>query len=150
MATSAGRVRSALSAMIATALDDPEVQVSLGYPWPQTAADIVAVGACRATLAAATLGPQRSRDETSTVEVLISVFRPGGQEQEQVASDRAYALLDMIEHHLRTVDPTLGGLVRQCVVTSHDMDSAPFDDGTVQGRTVELLVTVTATYRVRN
>lgn len=150
MGTSAGSVRSALPAVIRTAIADSAVQVSLGFPWPQAADDIVSVGTVRATLESATVGPQRTRDETVTVEVLISTFRAGGEEQEAVASDRAYALLDRIEHHLRTVDPTLGGLVRQCLLTSHDMDSAPFDDGVSQGRTVEVLATLTARYRVAN
>jgi len=96
------------------------------------------------------MGPQRQRVETITVEVLISVFRPGGQEQEEIASARAYELLDAVEHHTRMVDQTLGGLVQSCLLTGHELDSAPFSDDTGQGRTVEVLATFEAKNRVRN
>lgn len=149
-ATVAGALRSALPAVIAAAIDDPAVQVGLGMPWPQTAQDLIAVGGVESQLEPGPMGPQRSRDETLTVEVLISVFRPGGQDQEQVASDRAYELLGAIERHLRMVDPTVGGLVRACLLTGHRMESDPFDDGTGMGRVVEVLATFAAQARIRD
>ncbi len=145
----AGALRSAMRPTIVTAIADATVQVTLGVPWPQTAQDLIGVGRVESQFESATMGPQRSRDETITVEVLISVFRPGGQEQEQITSERAYELLGAIERHLRVVDPTVGGLVRSCLLSSHQMDSNPFDDGTAMGRVVEVLATFTAQARVR-
>lgn len=147
-ATAAGALRSALPGVIEAAINDSEVQVTLGTPFPQESADLIGVGRVESQLEFATMGPQRSRDEALTVEVLISVFRPGGQEQEQIASDRAYALLGAIERHLRMVDPTVGGLVRRCLLASHQMDSDPFDDGTGMGRVVEVLATFAAQARI--
>lgn len=150
MSTAAGPVRKALKPAIIAAIADTTVQVELGYPWPQTAADIVAVGPVRSELTAATMTPQRTRDETLTAEVLISVFRPGGQEVEEIASDRAYELMDAIEHYIRMTDPTLGGLLMWLFVTAHEADSAPYSDDTTQGRTVEISVTLTGRARTRN
>lgn len=137
---------------IVAAVADPTVQVTLGFPWPQTAQDIIGVGEVTSAIDYGPMGTQRARDEDVTVQVLVSVFRPGGQEVEQVASDRAYALLDAIEHHLRMTDPTLGGLLNRkpLLLTGHSMDSAPFADDTAQGRTVEILATFTGSARIRN
>lgn len=152
MATSTvmGPVRKALKAAVVTAINDPAVQVALGFPWPQEAQDIIALGDGRSTVDVATMGQARSRDETLSIDLTVSVFRPGGQEQAEVAQDRAYELLAAIEHHLRTTDPTLGGLVRQCLLTEHEIASEPFDDGTTMGRTVEVAATFTALARFRN
>lgn len=146
--TVAGPLRIAMRDAAVTAINDPAVQIEVGYPWPQTAADIVAVGAVRSTQEPATLGTQRSREETLTVDVLVSVFRAGGQEVEQVASDRAYALLGALERHVRITDTTLGGVVRHCFLTGHEMDSQPFSDDTGMGRTVEIAATFTAAVRI--
>jgi hypothetical protein len=131
---------------------DPEtehVYVVFGQPANYVPDDIVAVGRITAGQDMATMGTNRSREETLTVDVTVSCFRGGDEDAEIATADRAYDLLRRIEHHVRMTDPTLGGVVRTCVLTSHESDGATPEDLIDQGRVTEVIATFTAHARIR-
>lgn len=147
--TVAGDLVAALQAAIITAVNDPDVLVVVGFPWPQTALDIISVGDVKSNQTTATMTPQRTRDEVLTVDVTVSVFRPGGQEQALPVIQRAYALLGLIGHHFRMDVPTLGIDIWECLLTDHQMSSQPFSSDTAEGRTTEIAATFTTKARIR-
>lgn len=92
----------------------------------------------------------RSRTNNLAADVTISVFRSGGADQEQVASEAAYAYLSAIEEYLRVTDPTLGGLVLWCFCTGHDSDGVTDPILLAQGRTIEITATFSAFSRIHS
>ncbi len=148
--TVAGTLRQAFLAAITAAVTDPAVQIVTGRPWPELADDIISVGKVRSHQEPKTFGSGRGFEETLTVEVLVSVFRRGGQEVENTAHARAFELLGLIEHKMRLEDTTVGGTVLWCWLTDSDHDSEPFTSDTTDGRVTEILATFTAMVRITN
>jgi hypothetical protein len=132
---------------IPVAVQDPDVQVGLGFPWPMVSDDIITIGDVRSEQESASLG-KRTRNETLTVEVLISCSRYGGQDQESVVRERARQLLKAIEYHVRVTDTTVGGSVIWCFRTSSELFSSAFQSDTDAGRVCEIKATFTAFARV--
>lgn len=129
---------------------DPEVLVSFGHPGQAMGNfdDLVAFTTISVDQEPATLGTNRSRSETLTQTVQISCYRAGGPDREQVASDGAYELLGLLEHHVRVTDTTLGGLVLWCFLTSHTSTGETDPDLLASGRTIDIDATFTAKARV--
>jgi hypothetical protein len=127
----------------------PEVQIAYGHPGVTQNDDIVAFEAVTSQQDPATLGTNRSREEVLTITVTISTWRPGGPDQEQVASDAAYALLGDLENHVRKTDTTLGGVVRSCFLTQHTSDGATDPDILALGRLIVVAATFTAAVRIQ-
>lgn len=132
-------------------LADQEVLVSFGHPGmeEQNWDDLVGFADLEVAQDVATMGTNRSREETLRLTVWISVHRDGeGPTLEQVTSDRAYALLGVLEHHVRQTDTTLGGAVRECFLTAHTSTGQTDPDLLTAGRTIEIEATFTARARV--
>ncbi|MEE2568602.1 hypothetical protein V1638_04220 [Pseudarthrobacter sp. J64] len=125
------------------------VYVVFGQPATYVPEDIIAFGRITAGQDAATLSTNRSREETLTLEVMLSCFQGGGEEAELVASERCYELLRLIERHVRMTDTTVGGTVRECFLTSHESDGATPEELLEQGRVIDVTATFTAKARVR-
>lgn len=146
----AGPFKEAFTAIITTAIADPTVLVSFGHPGMSDADDIIGVGKVVSDQKQATVSPNRSREETIELTVCISIYRGGGIEQEQIASDRAYALLGLIEKYVRLTDTTVGGTVRDCFLTSHESDGSTDKDLLAQGRLIEVTAVFTARVRINS
>jgi len=132
--------------------EDPDTEhayVVFGQPTTYVPDDIVAFGRLTAGQDAATMGTNRSREETLTLDVTVSCFRGGDEEAEIATAERAYELLRRIEHHVRMTDTTLGGVVRECVLTSHESEGATPEDLIEEGRVTEVIATFTARARIR-
>lgn len=148
LSSAAPAFKTALVAAIKTAINDPAVLITYGHPGQELADDMVGVNKITSGQAPATMSTNRTREETLTAEVIVSCYRGGGQEAEQVAGDRAYYLLGLIENHVRAVDTTLGGVVRECALTSHDSEGATDPALTAEGRVIEIAAVFTAKFRI--
>ena len=141
--------KDALVTAATTAIDDTSVKVCYGQPGTEQPDDIVSVGRVTAVIDPATLTSSlRTRELAVTAEVVVSVFRAGGQDMEKVAGDRAYQLLDMVEEYVRVTDTTLGGVVRWCFCTGHDSDGATDPQVTATGRLIEIKAEFAARARI--
>lgn len=140
----------AIKTLMAGAYETEHVYVVFGQPATVDPDEIVSFGAVGVGQSKATLGTNRSREETITLDVQISVVRGGAEEAEIEASRRCYELLRMIERHVRMTDTTVGGTVRECFLTSHDSPGATPEEVMHKGRMIDVLATFTATARIRN
>lgn len=125
-----------------------DVQVAFGHPGQTQRDDIVAFGRVSAQQEVATQGTNRSREETLTIDVVLSMFRGGGPDMEKVASDRGYELLGQLERHVRMTDTTLGGTVRHCFLVSHESDGSTDPQILAAGRLIEITATFEAKARI--
>lgn len=146
-ATNAEAFKVALVAAIQSVVD-PAVLVTYGHPGMAVENDMIGVGRVSSAQTVATMSTNRSREETLTVEVQISCYRPGGREVEAVAGAQAYSLLGLIERQVRMTDTTVGGTVRQCFLTSHDSDGETDPTIVAEGRCIEIVATFTAQARI--
>jgi len=138
----------AVKTFMAEDYETEHVYVVFGQPATYNPEDIVSFGRLSAGQAAATLSTNRSREETLTLEVTVSCFLGGDEEAEIATADRAYELLRRIERHVRMTDTTVGGTVRECVLTSHESEGATPEDLIEQGRVTEVVATFTAKARI--
>lgn len=125
-----------------------DVQVAFGHPGQSQADDIVAFGRVSTEQDVATLGSNRSREETLTLDVVFSIFRGGGPDMEKVASDRGYALLGQLETFARVTDTTIGGTVRHCFLVSHESDGSTDPQILAAGRLIEITAQFRAQARI--
>lgn len=135
--------------LFAQDIDTEHVYVVFGQPSNYIPDDIVSFGRLTTGQETATLGTNRSREETLTVDVTISCFRAGTEDAEIAAAERAYDLLRRIEHYARMEDTTIGGTVRTCVLSSHESEGATPEELTEQGRVAEVIATFTAKTRIQ-
>ena len=149
-ATAAQACKAALVAAIRTLVDDGETLVSFGHPGAavENYPNSVYVAAVDAEQDPATLGTNRAREEVLTVEVVITCWRPGGPEAEEIASDAAYGLLEAAERYVRVTDTTLGGVVRHCFLRSHRSAGATDDDLLNRGRLIVVVAEFVAHVRI--
>lgn len=138
----------AVKTLMAEGYDTEHVYVVFGQPATYNPDDIVSFGRLSVGQAAATLSTNRSREETLSLEVTVSCFLGGDEEAEIATAERAYELLRRIERHVRMTDTTLGGIVRECVLTSHESEGATPEDLIDQGRVTEVVATFTAKARI--
>ncbi|PRB69516.1 hypothetical protein [Arthrobacter sp. MYb213] len=132
--------------------DDPATQdvlVCPGTPGSFTPDEIVAVTSLEIQQDFATMGPNRSREETLTVDVVFSCLFGGDDTQELPSQERAFELLSIIERHVRMEDTTLNGTVRHCLLTSVQTDGQTPAEYLHAGRGVDMTATFTARNRVR-
>lgn len=151
-ATVAGVFKKALQ-QAAVALwqsTEPGVLVSFGHPGNAKPDDIVGFMDVRSQQDPANLGTNRSREEVIELDVLFSIYRGGGAEQEVVCTDRAYYLLGQLENFVRVTDTTVGGTVRHCFLISHTSDGSTDPDVLAAGRFIEVTATFQAYARITN
>jgi len=140
--------KDAFYAMAKTQLPK-STQVSFGHPGISNQPDIVACLDLTSEQAEATLSAaRRTREETLTLEVMVSCFRNGYGDSDKVVSDAAYALLGTLEEYVRTTDTTLGGVVRECFLTSHTSTGYTDPQSLAQGRTIDIRAIFTAHARI--
>lgn len=140
---------TAIKELFAADQETKHVYVVFGQPTNYNPDDIVSFGRLTAGQDAATLSTNRSREETLTLDVTVSCFRGGSEDAEITTAERAYDLLRRIEHYARIEDTTLGGIVRTCVLTSHESEGATPEDLIEDGRVTEIVATFTAKARIQ-
>lgn len=123
------------------------VQVCYGHPGVNMADDLVVFGRLETEQEPATMGT-RSREELLTLEVVVSVYRGGGGEQELVTAARAYELLGELETHVRVTDTTLGGVVRHCFLASYTSEGVTDLDVLAAGRETDITAQFAARARI--
>lgn len=140
MSSAAPAVKAALVTALA-AIVDADTLVSYGNPGPEYPEDVIAVMDVES---ASNRDPQtldRTRTETLNLSLSISCARGGGAEVQQTVTERAYALLALVETYVKTTNPTLGGLVwGDAVVIAHTLSEAIATNGIA--RIAELYATV--------
>jgi hypothetical protein len=139
----------------AASADFSEVAVTYGQPgnFAMGSNDIVAFRGVQSSHVDATIGPQRSRHETLTLEVVISCWRGGAEEMELVCAQRAYKILRAIEYYARVANTTLSDAagnpaVLWCFLEQHQSDGATDPQMLEQGRVIEITATFKAEARV--
>lgn len=121
MSSAAPIVKAALVATCRSLYPAP-VLVSYGTPGSYQPNDLVVVMSSRTEPVVGPMSPARRRDEVVETVVLFSVYRPGDETQQQVATERAFELLDVLQDYLRTSpNETLGGACREARVTEHEL-----------------------------
>jgi hypothetical protein len=148
--TAAQAFKAALADQMTALVAGQDVLVTFGHPGDELGNwdDVVSFADTGAEQVSGPMGTNRSREETLRQTVWVSIFRPGGADQERVASDRAYELLGLLEHHVRFTDTTLGGVVRQCFLTGHTSTGQTDPGELASGRLIEIEATFTAQVRV--
>lgn len=139
-------VTAAKSLMVSTG--NTGVLVVPGHPGQAQDDDIIAFTAVNSEQEPATFGSRRQREEALVLDVVISCFRGGGLEQEQVCSARAYALLAILEQHVRVTDTELGGVVRECFMIGHTSDGSTDPAVLAAGRLIEIKAQFAAKARI--
>jgi hypothetical protein len=127
--------------------------VSFGDPGAYQPDVIVAVMGGKIPVARPTMGTNRSREKTCDVEVMISVYIPGDNQQSQVAAwTAAQAMSDQLEAYFRTAgNETLSGACREAYVSDTVVDLSNIrdaDSGNQSGSIAEITATVTAYVRI--
>ena len=148
--TQAAAFKSAMIAAAHTLWDgsDTAVDIVNGHPGVTQVDDIVSFGEVTAEQEPGVIGPRRQRRETLTLEVVFSIYRAGGRDMEQVAFDRAYALLGELERHVRVTDTSLGGVVEHCFLIGHASDGATEPGVISKGRLTTLVARFQADARI--
>jgi hypothetical protein len=125
-----------------------EVSVKFGRPTSFLEPDIVAFGRLSSQQSTGPLSrTNRSREEVLELDVIFSCFKPGGDDAEEEASARAYDLLRMLEYHVRQIDPTIGGTIRECALDRHSSEGMTPQATVKSGRNI--FVTATFAGKVR-
>lgn len=127
--------------------------VTFGPPGSNQPNAIVAVAmATRQPITRPTIGPNRSREKTAEIDVVFSIYVPGGETRQQVADDACNDLTDLLESYFRTSpNETLSGTCREAWVSSitgpdPTVATNPAT-GVVTGRISEATATITAAIR---
>jgi hypothetical protein len=123
--------------------------VAYGSPGPVADDDIVSIGRVTSRQDFAALGLSRPRDAKGEVEVVISSYRGGGPDMEQVCFDRVFSLLATLETYIRTTNNTLGVAgVLWSQITDVTAEGSYDPDVLAQGRVVELTATISVQSRL--
>lgn len=133
--------------------DSGATPVAVSYGLPSVVpdeGDVIILNAVRSTQQFATMATNRTREEILELDVQINSRVGGGQESEQTAGARAYALLGILENYVRTTNSTLGGLVRWCYLTSHSSTGMTDPVNVPAGRWITVDATFTAPARISN
>lgn len=99
-----------------------DTMVSWGHPGKTHPRRMVMLMDLASAQDMATLGTNRSRNETLTLRILFVVVLNGSGWQAQRDADlAAMAMLGQLEQFCRVTDTTVGGTVRECFLTSYDL-----------------------------
>lgn len=105
------------------------IYVTYGDPQMTQPPDIVGIGNMRVQVSDPTAGARR-REELISLDLVFSVAR-GGADQ-QVATERAYYLLGVVEEWCRNgAQITWAGTVRDSMITNHELAEASYSNGVV-------------------
>lgn len=130
----------------------PPPLVSYGDPGTYQPQQIVAVMGTSTANERPVMGGGRPREEILAVEVVFSVFAPGTETQQEVATEAAYVLHDRLADYFKTKpNETLGGVCREAWVSGHDLtETVAVNPSTnsATGRVAEIRAVVTVRTRV--
>lgn len=135
--------------LMADGADTKDVLVCPGAPGTFQPDEIIAVTRMEAQFDFATMGTNRSREVTLSVDVVFSCLFSGDETLELSAQERAFDLLDRLEASVRMDDTTLGGVVRHCFLASVQTDGQTPEEYQQAGRGVDVTATFTARHRIR-
>ena len=144
--------RSTMFTLIKSALaGNPAVQITYGSVPPSEPDDFILIRPVKKRSNFASIGAG-TLDENLDLPIVISCFRGGdditsGIPTQQIASERAWALLALIEARVRT-DISLGIAQPFWVIQSSTEEAETTPDEETQGRLAELTVTFSATTRI--
>jgi hypothetical protein len=143
------------AAAVTNHASDNGVRVSYGHPGSGTRGvdDLIAVKNVRVTADWGPMGIRHARDVILELDVEYSAFISGVDDDDKSATDRAYALLDVDDAYCRRApayngDSTLGGVVRDCMLTSSESAGVTDNAFLAQGRLIVVLATFTARARI--
>ncbi len=128
------------------------VLTTYGMPAFDAFDDVVSFASVTSQQEPGPMGPLRERREFLTQEVIFYCFRAGGEEQELVAMNRAYALCAALEGSVRVGAATHLGypdvFVQGCFLTDMASDAATDQDVLSKGRMHVLRATFSAEARI--
>lgn len=119
------------------------VLITYGLPGKYQPDDILAILDSDGDSVHATIGSPRSREETIRQTFTASCYRGG--DSQQLATERAFALMDAVVEWCRNTDPTVGGTVRSMLP---DVTWALEESVEEQGRVADLTFTLTFNARI--
>lgn len=123
----------AATALWATSM--PAFQVSWGRIGTSVPDQYLEVLGTSNDLEAATMGTNRTREETIRLETMWWVTRFGSPEfTAREADEYLYARLRELEQHIRVDNITLGGAVRQCFLVEHATANSETNRDNTYGR----------------
>lgn len=131
----------------------PDAYASYGMPGAYQPDEIAAVLNQRFEMTRPTYGTGRSREESVETDVVFSVLVPGGEEAQQAATERAYAMALALDEHFRTKpQETLGNSCRDAWITEGELseDKSVPDPRTgegVVGRIANVTVILSSVHR---
>lgn len=130
----------------------PQPLISYGDPGTYQPNQIVAVMGATTVYERPTMSTARPREEVMVVEVVMSVFAPGTETQQQTATEAAYVLHDRFADYFKTKpNETLGGACREAWVSGHDLTESQAinpQSNAITGRIAEIRAQVTVRTRV--
>lgn len=150
IATAAHEVKNRLF-LAARTLFETDTDLWVSYGWPvagRDRPDAMSFMEIRTQQEPATLGTNRSRDEDIWVSVLVECFRAGEEEDDQAPTAAVFGYVRRLEQHIRTSDPTLGGLAHWCFLDQVQTAAATDPDLVAQGRLVVADVDFKARVRI--
>lgn len=137
-------VKAALTTVLA-ALYGATAQVTYGDPTAAQLDDQVLLSDARVSIERVT---SVHFEHTIELDVLYDSWRFGAAEQQQVATEAALALLELLADYLDSSDRTLGGACRHSMLSSYELMETEDPDDAATGRRAVVKATVTAYVRV--
>lgn len=150
LATAAHEVKNRLF-LAARTVFAADTLLWVSYGWPvggRDRPDAMSFMEIRTQQEPATLSTNRSRDEDIWVSILVEAFRAGEDEDDQVATAAVFDYVRRLERHIRTTDPTLGGLAHWCFLDQVQSAAATDPELVAQGRLVVAEVDFKARVRI--
>jgi len=147
--TAAPLVKAAIYTALVSLYSGQAVTVLYGPRGPVTADDVVSVAAVRTIIEVVTIAPTRPRDEHHEVDVVFDCARSGPETSQQTTTERAYALLALLDAYLQTSpNETLG--ITGANQTWARLSAVALDEPQRQtaGRAAVLTATVTVRTRI--
>ena len=147
MASCVPAVKAALCGTVLPILFPAPIQVTYGVPGPFEGDDLVSVGAARVQCDDPVMSSARRVEETVELSILLSSWRAGGPQAQQLATEAAYAMLSTLRDHFRTApNETIGGTCRTARVTSHELWEDDDPEAIANGRLsqIEVVLTISA------
>lgn len=138
--------KAALKATLDTALAGQGVAVFYGLPYTNRPNELVAVANARESQEPRSLG-NVSRTSNAELDIVVSVSYGGGDGQQQVVTERAFAVLALVEAALRS-DPTLGSTVIAAQPGEIELVETDDEEAAAAGRFADITVTVLVAARL--
>jgi hypothetical protein len=129
--------------------------ICLGDPSSYDMPNLIQFGAVRTTQAPANMSAaNRPREETLELSITIEAFQGGMDDAEIAVQNTAYGILQALEkqtHYIQggTDGSILGGVVRQCFLTTVEEDTAQVQQDQSQGRLAQLVATFEGKARIQ-